>query len=226
MSYNVFLSGGGSAEDTYDFDDLFLKTAGQKILYLPVGLKRTFAGYDDCVKWFSDLINLHASDKNISVWINLKGKDVEIKKENFDAIYIGGASTTLRLHKQFMEFNFYPRLKEFIEAGGIIYGGSGGASILGRFINYDQMESSSERIKDPAADLCLGYSIFAHLNDKNRYLVQEGSEGRVIAIPERCGCAIDIDEGKVVCISGAGALMVSVGSIIALQNGQSYSMLG
>ena len=84
MSYNIYLSGGGSSQDTYQLDDIFLNSIGKRLLYIPVGLKRSFAGYDDCVKWFTDMVSSHNISKEVSVWINLKDKAKELKISNFD----------------------------------------------------------------------------------------------------------------------------------------------
>ncbi|KKP92963.1 MAG: hypothetical protein UR98_C0014G0007 [Parcubacteria group bacterium GW2011_GWA1_36_12] len=225
MSYNIYLSGGGSSQDTYQLDDIFLNSIGKRLLYIPVGLKRSFAGYDDCVKWFTDMVSSHNISKEVSVWINLKDKAKELKISNFDAVYMGGASDTLRLHNMLHKFNFYPQLRSFSKDGGIIYGGSGGASVMGRTINYDQLDKRQLTVTETAADLCGGYSIFTHLNDKNQEIIERLEEGNVIAIPEGGGCLLD-GEGKNVLYKGVSpAIMATSLSKINLGNNQVYSMI-
>jgi len=208
--YNLFLSGGGSNKETYVLDDLFLKSSGSRILYLPVGLKRNFAGYDECVVWFSNMVASHNLTKKISVWIELMNKKSEININNFDAVYIGGATDTLRLHNLFIKHNFYSQLATFIEEGGLIYGGSGGATILGKSINYDQIEKGQQTVAENSANLCMDYSIFTHLDGRNRKMIESSKFGKVIGIPEKGG--IRLDTGKrTIGYSGSGKAIVITG---------------
>lgn len=218
MNYNVFLSGGGTSRETYELDDLFLSTTGSRILYLPVGLKRTFAGYDDCVTWFTDMISKHRLEKKISVWVNLKEKAREIHRGNFDAIYIGGTNDTYQLHSLLKKNNFYLELEKFIKDGGIIYGGSGGATILGRSINYDQREKQLPAIAELSANLCFGYSIFTHLNNNNVRSVNELSDAQVIGIPEGSGVAMDIKNQQMKYLGKQNGILISKKKILELKN--------
>lgn len=221
MSYNIFLSGGGSAKDTYALDDLFLKTTGKKILYLPVGLRRTFAGYNDCVAWFTNMITSHNLSKKISVWIDIKNKALEINTNNFDGIYIGGASDTFRLHNLLTKNQIYPQLISFVQQGGLIYGGSGGASILGKSINYDQKEKEQPKVKENSANLCMGYSVFAHLNEKNLDMIRALSDGDVIGIPEGGGCMLDSIDRVITYVGAGNALILSDQFCKILKNNES-----
>lgn len=218
MNYDLFLSGGGSVKETYILDDLFLKTAGERILYLPIGLKRTFTGYDGCVMWFTDMVSLHGLIKKIYVWIHLKDKAEKISKNNFDAVYIGGASDTLRLHNLFIKYNIYPQLLSFVEQGGKIYGGSGGATILGKSINYDQIEKGLPKVFEESANLCLGYSIFTHLNKKNIFFLKRSLDN-IIGIPEKGGVMIDIKERLLTYTGRNNGLIISKFKTQILQDG-------
>lgn len=197
---SIYLSGGGSSKSTYLLDELFLRSAGERILYLPIGLKRTFSGYDDCVNWFMSMISSHGVSKSVSVWVDIRNKVEELNKNNFDSIYIGGASDTWSLHQLLLKSNFYFHLKKFLDEGGVVYGGSGGATILGKSINYDQLEKGITKSEEKAADLCLGYSVFTHINEKNVRVIEKQPEGKVIGIPEGSGCVLDLRENKITCV--------------------------
>ena len=225
MSYNIFLSGGGSATETYELDDVFLKTSGDRILYLPIGLKRSTAGYDDCVTWFTNMVNSHNILKNISAWIDVSNKTSKIDRKKFDGIYIGGASETFSLHNLFIKHDMYPKLISFVQQGGLIYGGSGGASILGKSINYDQIEKSQPRVEENSANLCMGYSVFAHLNDKNISIIEALSNGNVIGIPEGGGCMIDGQKKVITYIGTSRALILTNFSSRYLENKESTNII-
>lgn len=208
MSDSIYLSGGGSSQETFELDELFLNSTGNRILYLPVGLKRTFSGYDGCVQWFNDMLLSHNKKKKVTVFIDLKDKAEFIDVDKFDAIYIGGASDTFRLHNLLKKYGIYKKLSLFVSSGGVIYGGSGGATILGRTINYDQKDKQLLYLDESSADLCLGYSIFAHLNDNNLDLIRSKDFGHVIGIPEGGGCIIDPEKREVKYIGERSGIIV------------------
>lgn len=196
MEFNVFLSGGGTSEQTYKFDDIFLKSSGERILYLPVGLKRTFSGFDGCVDWFMSMIKMHNVIKKVTTLIDLKDKNDLITIENFDAIYIGGASDTFRLHSLLKKNGTYSLIKKFIDDGGTVYGGSGGATILGRTINYDQKEKKLSVVDDLSSNVCFGYAIYPHLKFTEKNYLETQEYGKVICLPEDGGLAINTKNGE------------------------------
>lgn len=209
MSGKIFLSGGGNQEETYKLDDLFLKGSGEKILYLPVGLKRTFAGYDGCVEWFENMIKSHNIEKKITTWVNLKGKKDLIKIDNFDAIYIGGASDTYRLHCLFLKYNIYESFMSFLSDGGYIYGGSGGATVLGKTINYDQLDKGLDLIESLSANLIFNYSIFTHLSDEKLKKISKLDFGDVIVLSEKGGVVLDRKKREVKYVGDENGVIIS-----------------
>jgi dipeptidase E len=135
-----FLSGGGSAFQTELLDRAFFKVA-KKILYIPIGHRKTFSGYEGCYNWFCNLTNYHSFDRNsfdLVLNLNRVTKDIEL----YDSIYIAGAESVSYLLKAFIDSGFDKKLNNFILNGGRVYGGSAGAIILGRSIDtyYDNIE--------------------------------------------------------------------------------------
>ncbi len=194
MESNIFLSGGGTSEQTYEFDDIFLKSSGERILYLPIGLKRTFSGFDGCVDWFMSMIKMHNVTKKVTTLIDLKNKADFISTEYFDAIYIGGASDTFRLHSLLRKNGTYDLIRKFIEEGGIVYGGSGGATILGRTINYDQRDKGLSITDDLSSNICFDYAIYTHLESLEKDYLKKQEYGKLICLPEKCGLAINTND--------------------------------
>jgi len=180
------------------------------------------------VTWFTDMISLHNLSKRVSVWIDIKNKSHALNRNNFDAIYIGGASDTSRLHDLLQRNNFYPQFKIFIKEKGLIYGGSGGASILGKSINYDQIEKSLPKINESAADLCGNYSVFGHLDEENKNIIEGFSEGDVIGIPEGGGCLLDTFQQLITYIGIPDGMIINQFGIRILKNIQSiqYGTIG
>lgn len=209
MLGKIFLSGGGNQEETYKLDDLFLKESGEKILYIPIGLKRTFAGYDGCVEWFENMIKSHNIEKKITTWVNLKDKKDLIKIDNFDAIYIGGASDTYQLHCLFEKYNIYKKIESFLSDGGYVYGGSGGATVLGKTINYDQLDKGLDFVDSFSANLIFDYSIFTHLNDEKIEKISKLDFGKVIVLSEKGGVILDRKKREIKYVGNENCFVIS-----------------
>jgi dipeptidase E len=224
MKGNIYLSGGGSIKETYELDDLFLKNTGEKILYIPVGLKRTFAGYDGCVDWFMLMIKTHDIEKKVTVWVDLKGKNSLIDIKNFDAVYIGGASDTFRLHLILNKDLIYESLRKYINNGGIIYGGSGGATILGKTINYDQVDKNLPIVNDFSAKLLGDYSIYTHFNYSNLYSLKKIMFGDLMIIPEKNGLIVNTKTKEVTHIGNNSSYIISKDFTKELRNNESVKI--
>lgn len=224
MKGKIYLSGGGTFEESFKLDDLFLKNTGDRILYLPVGLKRTFAGYDGCVEWFKNMIKNHRVEKKVTTWVQLKNKNSLINIKNFDCIYIGGASDTYRLHAIFKKYNIYTYLKKYSEEGGSIYGGSGGATVLGRTINYDQLNKGLPLVEDYSANLCMDYSVYTHFERKKMEDLEKTFFGDIIVIPETSGLILDTERGEMECVGRDHVFVISNESIQSLEDGEIYKI--
>jgi len=128
---NIYLSGGGSSEQTIALDELYFGSIAEesRIAYIPVALrgKRTF---DECTHWFYELASTYGQFR-VSVFEHLS-KDKSYLQE-CDAVYIGGGNT-YELLREIRQFHFQIPLLEFAHAGKPIYGGSAGAVILGKDI--------------------------------------------------------------------------------------------
>lgn len=125
----IFLSGGGDKKHTEKFDQEFREQIGisKPLLYIPVAMKG-IASYGDCFQWVKRVFNplgLH----EIVMWTDLNHKSLK-DLQQFSAIYIGGGNT-FSLLNDMRSSNFDEVLKKYINSGGVVYGGSAGAIILG-----------------------------------------------------------------------------------------------
>lgn len=109
----------------------------------------------------------------------------------YRAIYIGGGNT-FKLLDEIRRTGFDKKLVEFIKQGGIAYGGSAGAIIMGK--NIETVIEEKDRDIDPAGlDLLNGYCIRCHYQDsdnKQIYNFIERVGDPVLAIPEGSGLII------------------------------------
>lgn len=186
----TFISGGGSKEQTQEFDSLFFSELANnsKILYIPVALDRDYKGFESCFDWFASLINFHQGSKDIDFEMILKDADVPSLK-NFDAVYIGGGNTYKLLNYIYTK-ELKIKLKEFLESGGLIYGGSAGAIILGKDIRTVEEENNENYLSYEGLNFLGGYSIKCHFRDSDSVaLIQKANKYglKILALPEKSG---------------------------------------
>jgi dipeptidase E len=125
----IFFAGGGSKEKSKDIDQAFLSSIPKnaKILYIPIALKKKYSA-KDCFKWFSETYpELKGNTTYVDDLSSIKDLSV------FAAIYIGGGNT-FSLLEDIKKAGFDKKMMAYLNKGGIIYGGSAGAIILGKSI--------------------------------------------------------------------------------------------
>lgn len=190
-NFNLFISGGGGSKDSLLLDKYFLKIINQKrsILYIPVAMEVDSLGFESCYDWIIKTISsISKNFINIVMWTDLSSKSWDDIKD-FGAIYIGGGNT-FKLLNYLVDTNFLLLLKEYINNGGVVYGGSAGAIIMGKSINTAEEENDKDYKKSEGLNLFFGTSIICH-HEKNMdakiiNYTRENHEG-VIALPERTG---------------------------------------
>ncbi len=157
-----FLSGGGNKEQSFLFDKAFFEHVpkNSKILYIPIALKFSKL-YPAAYSWFKNLIQLHnRTDLQIEAFDESKNYTLHDLLK-FEAIYIGGGNTW-SLINDFKNLSFDKLLIEFSQNNRIIYGGSAGAIILGKFIDAQQDDKQGLEISNLGLNLLNGYSIGCH----------------------------------------------------------------
>ena len=180
----LFLSAGGSQEDSKELDKEFAKEIKGKLLYIPIAMEEERHSYPDCFKWLKSCFNpLNIYD--IEMWTNLKNKDLK----KYSAIYIGGGNT-FKLLKELKESGFDKELLKFIKEGKPVYGGSAGALILGKNI-LTSHDENKVKLKDlNGLNLINENSIWAHYSNKENEKIfnyVKTNNINVVAIPEGSG---------------------------------------
>lgn len=161
MLGKLFLSGGGHANKTKKLDRLFEAhvPGNKRVLYIPIAMPQKIFTFGQCFDW----LRVVFPKLKIDMWTDLKGRkwnDVI----NYGAIYIGGGNTFSLLH-DITKTKFSNLLKKFYRQGGVIYGGSAGAIILGKDIRTALFGSDADRN-------IIGINEFTGLNLVNGYSVQ------------------------------------------------------
>lgn len=195
-----FLSGGGDAHQTERLDRHFAGSLcpHKPLLYIPIAMNAD--RYDEGFDWISRLFH-PLGVKNIVMWTDVKGKTVH-DLDAFSAVYIGGGNT-FRLLKQFIESHFIEVLKRYAESGGVIYGGSAGAVILGKNImTCSYMDRNACGLRDFNGLKLLGdYAVWCHYKVEHDPMIKRYRhvlDTPVIALPEETGIAASISDIRVI----------------------------
>ncbi len=189
---NLILSGGGDMNQAEAVDRFYcsLLPKEPKILYLPTAWHdNTFSG---CHVWFSEIMKKY-SIENYSIWTEIENKtwnDINA----FDSLYIGGGNTFKLLHL-LQTSDLITLIKQFIETGKPVYGGSAGAILLGKDIGTAALGENADENKSGISDFTgldeiHGYAIQCHyLQNQNEEIATWTKEHHlpVIALGEDSG---------------------------------------
>jgi len=197
MINKLFLGGGGDIEMSYAFDKLFFDSLPQNanILYIPVAMATTMAKKEACFDWFSKLISNHSdNDRNIDFSMWNSGESLP-NLHNYNAVYVGGGNT-YRLLSVLEKTGTLDLLRRYIESGGVYYGGSAGAVIVGKSLRTVEEENLENYSKHDGIDFINKLSIFPHFSgsEEQKSIIQNicGSHAlKIAALPEGSGLIIN-----------------------------------
>lgn len=207
MKEVLFLAGGGSEIDSKQLDDKFVETVkergGMGIVYIPMAMpSHRFAG---ALGWFTPIFQ-NRVDK-IEMWTDFKNKTKnDIAK--LGGIYIGGGDT-VRLLQALQESGFDNVLAAYIKDGGVVYGGSAGAIILGKDIRTAPETEKDHLDNYSGLNVLEEYSVTCHFKQEETSHYQDISKriaSPIIALSEQSG----------VRISGANLEIVGSNSIFII----------
>jgi len=189
----IILSGGGDIKESFQLDEKYfsLLKNDTKILYIPIALNRTKLGFEACYDWFSTLISEHTKEKDIDFTMLLENDNIP----NFglyNSIYIGGGNT-YKLLDYIYEKNLGEKITEYIKKGGIVYGGSAGAMVLGKDIRTAEEENDKNSPNSSGLNLLGEKSVICHYTeslDQKIFEIVKKINSEVIAIPENAGVVL------------------------------------
>ncbi len=198
MKGNLFLGGGGGQEDSFLLDQKFIneiKSSNSPIVaYIPVAMESR--PYNECLIWFRGIFG----DKfSIEMWTELD-KITQNDLSRIEAIYIGGGNVG-KLLKEIKASGFDSLLKQFVQKGGIVYGGSAGAIILGKNTRTAPEIELRNLTDFSGLNLIRNFSIACHYQDDQSPTIAglvNNLDSEIIAIPERSGVLLKDGELTVV----------------------------
>ncbi len=175
----LFLNGGGSGKSFVEpFKILNHEIDNNKpVLYVPLAMDENEHSYDGCYEWITEQF------KNINIpCIDMTKSFEDLASRNFanySCIFIGGGNT-YKLLKGMKETKIINKLADYVNNGGIIFGGSAGAVIFGKDITIiSEMDKNDVNLVDTKGfNMLDGYSIFPHYTNKKSKLTKEENAQR------------------------------------------------
>lgn len=165
----IIAGGGGDEKSAYLPHKKFYDLIGEKkrVLYIPMALDPAKHPWHTCTNWLASCFD-GMGEININTITELDGLTKEFLAQ-YDGIYIGGGNTFKLIHT-LCATKFDDLLVEFTQNGGVIFGGSAGAIILGKSIKpaIDFDPNDYEVKKFAGLDLLNGYSVWPHYTPQNK----------------------------------------------------------
>jgi dipeptidase E len=201
MKGQIFISGGGDIPETKELDRKYfsLLKNNSKILYIPVAMGVDLIGYEGCYDWFSSLIGTYCNDKDVDFTMLLEDDEIP-EFSGFDAIYIGGGNTFALLN-YVKKRGLNEKFIEYIDNGGIIYGGSAGAIIFGKDIRTVEEENNEDYQYHSGMNLFNDYSIICHYEenlDSKIFETLNKIKTPILALPENAGLILKNNEIEII----------------------------
>lgn len=172
--WQLFLGGGGNELQSAPLDRAFAQhiDKSRPLLYIPVAMDPQQISYERCLEWISGVFEpLGISD--ITMWVDLHNKTLE-DVNGFSAVYIGGGNT-FSLLANLWTSGFGKIVQQYVAEGGVVYGGSAGAIVLGADIRTcAHMDANNVGVRNYSGlNLLNGYSVWCHYTESDDSLINE-----------------------------------------------------
>ena len=203
----IILGGGGCAEQTIITNKLFKSLINHEkpVLYIPLAWEDYDKGYENCKKFLiGEFSNIQHGEIEV---IQSADEILDKNLSDYSAIFIGGGNT-YKLLKLLKDSGAFEKIKQYIENGGLVYGGSAGAVIFGKDINSVMyMDTNNVALKDTSGfNLLFDFSFTAHYMNQSEnehkkateYLTKYSVHEPVIAVPEEDSLYTDWNTVKII----------------------------
>ncbi len=214
----LILCGGGSGEQNYYANKKLNEIIehNKPLLYVPLAMDESDHPYDSCYEW----INEELAQVQLSGIDMVRSFEELVQKDydNYCALFIGGGNT-YKLLKGIKDSGAFEKIKEFINNGGIVIGGSAGAVIFGCDIDIiSTMDPNDVALIDTKGfNVMNGVSIFPHYTNTKSKLSEEENLARLNNFTNAIK-HFSITNGDVIAIPEEDAIFVNNGELEILGN--------
>ncbi len=201
----VFICGGGAGVQTIEANKRLNEVIdhSKPCLYVPLAMEEEM--YDGCYEWIQGEL------KHIDIpYIEMVRSAEELASKNmidYSVIFIGGGNT-FKLLNDLKVSGAFNKIKEYLENGGVVFGGSAGAIIFGKDLEACKLDDTNEvGLEDiNGVDVLNGVSILCHYTNQTvekdekskQYLLELSKHRKAIALPEEVTLFVNDVEVEVI----------------------------
>lgn len=198
----VFLCGGGDgaqAAEAYKRLNQAIDHS-RPLLYVPLAMEPEL--YDSCYEWICNEL------QEVDIpHIDIVRSAEELSARNLSdyCVLFLGSGNTFKLLKDLKASGSYAHIRDYLENGGIAFGGSAGAIVFGKDLKACQLDDANEvGLKEISGfDVLGGISVLCHYTNRDtkkglqskQYLLELSKQVKVVALPEEV--TLFMDDGKV-----------------------------
>lgn len=196
----VFLCGGGSDVQTIKAYRRLNEVIdhSKPCLYIPLAMKQD--KYESCYNWITEELKSIEIPGIEMVW---SASELSTKNLNdYSVLFIGGGNT-FKLLNDLKEYGVWEKIKQYLDSGGIAFGGSAGAIIFGKDLVACKLDDRNDvNLTDTTGlDILEGISILCHYTNRTaekdeqskKYLLELSKQGKAIALPEEVTLFVNDD---------------------------------
>ena len=187
----VFICGGGSGEQTQRALHRLNEVIWHDLpcLYIPLAMEEE--QYDSCYEWITGEL------RSVEIpGIEMIRSAEELARKcltDYSFLYIGGGNT-FKLLNDIKRVNMFEPIREYLQNGGTVFGGSAGAIIFGEDLESCALDDDNEvGLKDTKGfDVLNGISFLCHFTNRipeqdqrsEEYLLKISDHRKLYALPE------------------------------------------
>ena len=195
LALRIIVAGGGSAQDERPLLELFAAWTGSKgkVLFLPIAQAGMGRPLEGCLAWGKATLQT-VGVNDVTMWTDLSSES-HSSLADFSSIFISGGNT-LFLLDQVRKSGFDTALRQFATQGGVIYGSSAGAILLGQdILTCAHLDENRVGLDDSRGlNLVSGLSVWCHYQPEDdkcivEYMTRNGLP--VLALSERSGICLN-----------------------------------
>ncbi len=201
----VFLCGGGAGEQTVEANKRLNEVIdhSKPCLYIPLAMEADM--YDSCYKWIQGELN--SVDIPGIHMVRSAEELAEKDLADYSFLFIGGGNT-FKLLRDIKVGGSFEKIREYLEKGGVAFGGSAGAIIFSRDLEACVLDDSNDvNLTDiDGYDVLDGISVLCHFGNRTaekdeasrQFLLELSLRRKAVALPEEVTLFVNDDQVEVI----------------------------
>lgn len=201
----VFLCGGGADVQTIEANKRLNEVIdhSKPCLYIPLAMEADM--YDSCYEWIQGELS-----SVVIPGIHMVRSAEELAEKDFtdySFLFIGGGNT-FKLLSDIKVSGAFEKMREYLEQGGVAFGGSAGAIIFGRDLEACVLDDPNDvNLTDiDGYDVLDGISVLCHFGNRTvekdeasrRFLLDLSMRRKAVALPEEVTLFVNDEKVEVI----------------------------